>query len=171
MLSTNSKKTNRITEEGILAAIDEGALTLTAVAHALGYKGSISGSVSKRIREAVPDIDEKLEAPATKQGTGKAKGTKIDKPNPYRKGSGYAACFDCLRKMGLEKPVSRKDLLAEYVKSREKEERLAKYDLAVVLSPTKDGEGHRSSRKEAYYVERLPVDTEARWGRGWTVSG
>ncbi len=75
--------------------------------------------------------------------------------NPYRAGSYYGTCLDCLAQMGLDKPVSRKDLLAEYCKASGKTEKLGRYDLAVILSPTKDGDGHRSSRKTAYWVERL----------------
>ena len=57
--------------------------------------------------------------------------------------------------MGTKKPVSRQKLLTAYCKASGKEVKKAKYDLAVILSPTKEGTGHRSSRKMAYYVERL----------------
>lgn len=81
--------------------------------------------------------------------------TKHVEGNPYRDGSFYATCFDCLAKMGSKKPVSRQKLLEAYAKASGKDVKLAKYDLAVVLSPSREGTGHRSSRKHAYYVERL----------------
>ncbi len=88
--------------------------------------------------------------------------TTPDKPknefagNPYRAGSYYATCFDVLAKLGgTDKPVNRKALLEAYCKASGKSEKLGRYDLAVILSPTKTGEGHRSSRKNAYWIERL----------------
>jgi len=117
-------------------------------------------STTKRVstkRKAAPKKAETRKAPAKKPAA-KTKPTKNPKPvasNPYRPGSHYATCFDCLAKMGNKKPVSRKDLLTAYCEASGKDEKHAKYDLAVVLSPTKEGEGHRSSRKEAYWVERL----------------
>ena len=75
--------------------------------------------------------------------------------NPYRAGSNYAVCFDCLFRLSKEKPVTRKALLDEYAKITGKDRKRAKYDIAVVLSPSKEGTGHRSSRKEAYWVEKL----------------
>jgi|GEM_PF-3900886 len=75
--------------------------------------------------------------------------------NPYRQGSKYGLCFDVLAKMGLSKPVTRKALTEAYSKASGKDEKHARYDLAVILSPTKDGDGHRSSKKFAYWVERL----------------
>ena len=74
--------------------------------------------------------------------------------NPYRAATNYALAFDILAHSGKMKPVSRKDLLAAFVKCG-RDPKLAAYDLAVVLSPNKNGEGHRSSRKEKYYVERF----------------
>jgi hypothetical protein len=94
----------------------------------------------------------------TKKATSKTKTvqtTKHVEGNPYRAGSFYATIFDCLSKMGSKKPVSRKDLIAASVKASGKEERLVKYACSVVCSPTKEGAGHRSSKKFAYYVERL----------------
>ena len=74
--------------------------------------------------------------------------------NPYRQATNYALAFNILANTGKLKPVSRKDLLAAFVKCG-RDAKLAAYDLAVVLSPNKNGEGHRSSRKEKYYVERF----------------
>jgi hypothetical protein len=92
-----------------------------------------------------------------------SKTTKAKKPvipkrfpgNPYREGSNYALCFDFLAKMGLKKPVTRKDLLEAYSKASGKDPKKARYDMAVITSPTKEGVGHQSSKKFAYWVERL----------------
>ncbi|WFB36800.1 hypothetical protein P3T73_03365 [Kiritimatiellota bacterium B12222] len=77
------------------------------------------------------------------------------KGNPYREGSNYALCFDYLASMGLKKPVTRKDLLEAYSKGSGKDPKRARYDMAVITSPTKNGDGHQSSKKFAYWVERL----------------
>lgn len=97
----------------------------------------------------------KTQAPAEGEVAQTAQAQKHVEGNPYRAGSFYATCFDCLAKMGTKDTVSRKDLLDAYCKSSGKDEKRAKYDLAVILSPTKEGDGHRSSRKLAYWVERL----------------
>ena len=78
--------------------------------------------------------------------------------NPYRQGSAYAVCFNTLARMGKDWPVSRKTLLAAYATASGKEPKRAGYDLAVILSPIKEGDGHRSSRKQEYWVERLEND-------------
>ena len=75
--------------------------------------------------------------------------------NPYRAQSFYAICFDCLSRLGTKKAVTRKALLKAYCKASGKDEKRARYDLAVILSPTKEGKGHKSSKMLFYYVERL----------------
>jgi len=95
-------------------------------------------------------------APATTPATTPDKPKNEFAGNPYRAGSYYAMVMDCLFKMGgTDKPVNRKALLEAYCKASGKSEKLGRYDLAVILSPTKTGEGHRSSRKNAYWIERL----------------
>ena len=109
----------------------------------------------KAVRKAATKKAEK-KAPAKKKVATTTQPKKHVEGNPYRAGSYYATCFDCLSKMGSKKPVSRQKLLTAYCKASGKENRLAKFDLNVVLSPRQDGcGGHRSSRKHAYWVERL----------------
>jgi len=105
---------------------------------------------AKTVKKTAP-----RKAKTPKATKGSAQTQKHVQGNPYRAGSSYAVCFDTLAKMGTAKPVSRKDLLAAYAKSSGKDAKRAGYDLAVILSPTKEGAGHRSSRKMAYYVRRL----------------
>jgi len=111
-----------------------------------------SAATSKAAKTKAPA---KATAPAQGEETKTAQAPKHVEGNPYREGSFYATCFDCLAKMGTKKPVSRKDLLSAYCKASGKDEKRAKYDMAVILSPSKEGDGHRSSRKMAYWVERL----------------
>lgn len=113
-----------------------------------------TGKATGKKTGATKRIEAGTEAAATKEPTKKT-GPKSANGNPYRQGSHYAICFDCLAKMGKAKPVSRKALLEAYCKASGKDDMHGRYDLAVCLSPTKQGEGHRSSRKEAYWVERL----------------
>ena len=94
-------------------------------------------------------------SPKKDKAVGKADKSNHVESNPYRAGSAYATCFEVLAKMGKDKPVTRRDLLESYCKASGKDEKHALYDMTVILSPRKDGTGHRSSRKEAYWVERL----------------
>lgn len=126
---------------------------------------TIPKTVNKTESKAAPKTSPKVikkgvsETPANVPA--KTTEAKIAKPknqfegNPYRAGKFYGQCFDVLAKMGLDKPVSRKALLEAYCKASGKSEKLGRYDLAVILSPTKEGQGHRSSRKDFYFVERL----------------
>jgi len=77
--------------------------------------------------------------------------------NPYRDGSNYAVVFDCLATMGKDKPVSRKELVAEVCKVTGKDATHVGYDFSVVLSPSEQGKAHRNAQKYAqvYYVNRL----------------
>jgi hypothetical protein len=62
-----------LTRESIIKAINDGAKSLTKVAHAHGYKGSVSSGTAKTIRNIVPEIADlfagkevKVEAPVEK---------------------------------------------------------------------------------------------------------
>lgn len=50
----------KFTVESILKAIDDGAKSLTGIAHAHGYQGSVSGSTATVIRFLVPDVADRL---------------------------------------------------------------------------------------------------------------
>lgn len=154
----------------------EKPVSLTQISKALGYKGSISGSLSKKIRYWFPTIDSWLKTNAQEK-TGKKSAEKATKPakaskqkasknvpprapcNGYRQGSNYALCFDLLYQMGLKQPVSRKDLLEKYAELSGKEIKNAGYDLAVILSVREDGRFHKSadsaSKTFPHYVKRV----------------
>jgi hypothetical protein len=73
--------------------------------------------------------------------------------NPYRMGSGYGLCFDILasHKEGLP----RSQLITLYAKESGKPvDQGALWDATVVCSSTKEGDGHRSCKKDTYWVER-----------------
>ena len=129
---------------------------MTTAAKTTATKKRVSKTTAKK--KAARKATAKPRTPAKKTAKKTRPQQKVAKHvdgNPYRDGSFYATCFDCLAKMGTKKPVSRQKLLTAYCKASGKEVKKAKYDLAVILSPTKEGTGHRSSRKMAYYVERL----------------
>ena len=133
-----SKKSGKrqLTKEAVLATIGAGATTMTAVVKALGYK-SVCGGTTKRIRELVPDVGERLKAnaggksPTTAKNTG-GKAAKATKPakskggskrgvpteypraehNPFRQGSAYGACYDILAHAG-DKGMKRAKLVEE----------------------------------------------------------
>lgn len=50
----------KFTVESVLKAIDDGAKSLTGIAHAHGYQGSVSGSTATVIRYLVPDVADRL---------------------------------------------------------------------------------------------------------------
>ena len=73
-----SKPKVEITAEVINKIISETRPTsLTGIAHALGHKGTVSGSVAARIRELVPDVADLLAANKPSKGAkSEASGTK-----------------------------------------------------------------------------------------------
>jgi len=180
-----AKSDARITEKSVLKAVEHGAKSPTAVAKALGYKSGSSG-VLKSILKVVPDLRERLQSLNDGQeisATAKSVNTitkddadnddKKDKGHkeipvghtaasampedivPYRPSSGYAQVWSILfahRKDGITK----KDLIAQYMKRSGKEARLAGYDVQVVCSPKEDGTCNRSASRAArhYWVER-----------------
>jgi hypothetical protein len=107
-MTAQKKKSERVTKEKILKAIEGGAKSLTAVSKALGFKGSVSGSTAKRIRELVPDIEERMKSAGSKREgkkTRKAQST-IEIPDicPFRSSSSYAVLWTILfnnRKKGI----------------------------------------------------------------------
>jgi hypothetical protein len=161
-----SKKTAEITVESVIKVVNEGRLTsLTQVSKALGLgTGSVSGSVSKRLRQLVPTIDAML---------AQYKGVKGEKPEgkpteatpqddgetlcPFRGSSKYAAIWMALyrhRKTG----VTRKALVEEITASDKRfaDPKTADYAVTVVASPTRDGGAHRSADRagDVYWVEK-----------------
>ena len=144
-----------ITAESVSKALDSGSKSLTGVAHALGYTGSVGSATTKKIREACPDIDKLLKANKAGKRTAKPKTYPRHETNPYREGSAYATAYDVLAAAG-SKGIIRKDLVAETARITGKDEKRAYYDVTVVCSPTEDGRAHRSASVAAdtYWVEK-----------------
>jgi hypothetical protein len=74
----------------------------------------------------------------------------------YRPTSSYGKLFALLLQH-KEKGIRRSDLVKEGMKVCQKPEKNILFDVAVVVSPAKDGSAHRSANNAAdhYWVERL----------------
>lgn len=174
-----------LTVEAVTSIISEKKPTsLTAVSKLLGLgKGSVSGSVAKRLRGLLPTIDAMLAQ--NKGGDGKVKSMKAGKaPNgkrkakpaakpvakaggkwphaeksPFRPGSSYDTCYSILaaHKSGLPK----EKLLALLAEATGKDIVHAGYDAQVLLSAhpnenglsNNDSPRHRSCRP-GFWVRR-----------------
>ena len=75
---------------------------------------------------------------------------------PYRPTSSYAKAFSLLYWASLppKSGINRQELIRQYALVTGKPEKLAAYDVHVVVSPTKEGGGHSSSKKLVYWVEK-----------------
>jgi len=65
-----------LTKEKLAEILETKPTSLGAVARELGYKGKISGSLSEKIRELAPNIDEVLEANRTAKAQAEVEGKK-----------------------------------------------------------------------------------------------
>lgn len=159
-----------LTAETVREAIKDGKPTsMTQLAHLLGYKGSVSSSLTKKFRKLVPEIDALLKgtvptgttSAAGKAVTAKAKpkpakpppqpaGAKAgkytrDPRNPFREGSSYATVFDILasHRDGMEKEMLVRLVAAQTSKTLVR----SGYDCQVVLSarPNDDGLNNNES--------------------------
>jgi hypothetical protein len=156
-----------LTAEAVKAVIEgKKPTSMTKLAHGLGYKGSVSGSLTKKFRQLFPDIDVLLKRTAESakggagDGDGKAKVAEQkaskapkgkDKPvvkargkwprdprNPFREGS-YGKCYDILASHPAGLP--REKLVDLLAKATGKDAKHAGYDCQVLLSagPNEDG--------------------------------
>jgi hypothetical protein len=150
---------------------DHKPISLTQIAHALGFKGSVSGSLSKRLRELVPNISDLLSAnkPATHAKDAHAEKTPktVKKPTavkesvpkkpskagfpipeicPYRPSSAYAKAWAILY-AHREKGISKADLIEKYKSWTLKPMPNCEFDVHVVTSPKEDGSAHRSASR------------------------
>lgn len=153
--------------------------SMTKLAHGLGYKGSVSSSLTRRLRALLPDVDVLLKraaesakggdgatAPATPRGQGKAKPAASkegkwphDERSRYRPGSSYDVCYSILS--AHPQGLPRAKLIELLAVATGKDEKHAGYDAQVVLSAwgnepglsRNDGPRHRSARP-GYWVKR-----------------
>lgn len=155
-----------LTEKSARQAIADGKpASMTQLSHLLGYKGSVSSSLTKKFRAILPDIDALLAAnkpagdgkaaakaakpaapagdAAKPKGGGKIKGAKPSKwprhaANPFREGS-YSTCFDILAAHPVGLP--REKLIELLAKTTGKDLTKASFDAQVVLSARGNSEG------------------------------
>ena len=167
-------KTIEINADSIKKALESKPTSLTGLWKVLGGSGSVSGSASKKMREAVPGIEAILSA--NKAGTAKAEGKVVPpkskrgqkdekkpiKPqkkspvprhskNPFREGSGYGLLVDLIANAG-SKGIGKPDLLKAYCKATGKDIVHAKYDLAVINSAREDSEKRHRSCADGFTV-------------------
>ena len=162
-----------ITADAINKALAEHKPTsLTGLWKALGGKGSVPGSTAKKMREAVPDILERLEAnkpletlkskPTTEKKTTKptpkSTGFKSGKfprnpKNPFREGSGYGLLTDIIASSGSN-GIAKDEVVKAYCKATGKDAQHARYDLAVILSASTDSERKHRSCRDGFSVLR-----------------
>lgn len=169
-------KTIEINAESINKALESKPTSLTGLWKALGGSGSVSGSASKKMREAIPGIEAILSA--NKAGTAKAEGSVVPtkskreqkgdkKPakapkksavprhpkNPFREGSGYGLLVDLLAHAG-PKGIGKPELIKAYAKTSGKDEQHSKFDLAVILSASTDSEKKHRSCRDGFSILR-----------------
>ena len=156
-----SKK--QLSKESILKALGaSNATSLTALHKAMGGKGSVPGSTSKRMRELVPDLTDRLLANKGEKPqptTARKKSTKALPPskyprhssNPYRAGSSYGLCYDILA--GHKDGIRRDELIGILAKEGRTTATRAGFNVSVVLSSRESATGprHRSAR-QGYFV-------------------
>ncbi|MFC1451897.1 hypothetical protein ACFLSJ_00970 [Verrucomicrobiota bacterium] len=161
-------KKPELTAEAVIAIIEEQKpATVTALARALGYSGSVSSWLKSKLVELVPDLMERIGR--NKVGAGEAKpaapksrptkkastkGYARAEHNPFREGSAYATAYDVLA--AHPDAVERSTLVSETARVTGKDLRKAYFDVTVVASSRKDGRSHRCIAKAAdgYFVER-----------------
>ena len=159
-------KTIEITAETIQKALESKPTSLTGLWKTLGGSGSVSGSASKRIRQAFTGIESILAQNKAEAAKGQVvppkekRGQKTEKKpaktpkkspvprhpkNPFRPGSGYGLLLDIIAEAGT-KGIGKEDLLKQYCKISGKDLTHAKYDLSVVNSGVPGCTKHRSMR-------------------------
>jgi hypothetical protein len=153
-----------LTAEALKAVIEgKKPTSMTQLAHELGYKGSVSSTLTRKFRQLCPDIttllaktaesatggDEgkaEVEPKAGKAAKGKpdkdkakpatkAEGKwKRDPRNPFRQGSAYAVCFDILAAPAHKAGLPREKLVALLAEATGKDIKRAGFDAQVLLS-------------------------------------
>ena len=162
----------QLTRQAVVEAV-KGQTSMTAVVKSLGYK-SVYGATTRKIRELVPDIDDRLgknkggsKKPSPKKATPpktdrKRKSKAEDeagKLSPFRAGSKYSEIWKILyreRKTGVSRQKVRDELEGKGIGDR----KTNYYALTVVASPDETGTRcHRSvagSAADLYFCRKAP---------------
>jgi len=155
-------QTKTLSVEVIQDAIKNGAKSLTDISRFLGHKGSISGKLSKQIRNLVPNVAERLKSNTSQTPKPSKPSKKSEQPkkvkhsgkyprhpkNVFRDGSGYGLAFDILA--SHTKGIARSELVEKYAKASGKDLKKASFDIAVLLSPKSEkptSDRHKSCRE------------------------
>ena len=168
-------KNIQITAESIKQALESNPTSLTGLWKALGGSGSVSGSSSKRMREAFSGIEEILAG--NKAGTAKPEEAVVSmmtkrvqkvsqKPsnspakndiprhpkNPFRHSeTGYGLLVDLIANAGTA-GIGKEDLLADYCGISGKKLQNAKYDLAVINSAREDSNKRHRACADSFTI-------------------
>lgn len=170
-------KTIQLDADSIHKALTENKPTsLTALYKSLGGSGSIPGSTAAKMKALVPGLAETLTAnkgvgsPATKPV---AKEPKAAKPraskvprhpqNPFREGSNYGTLVDLIAAAGKD-GVAKDALIKAYCKATGKEERLARFDLSVIVSAAQDAEKRHRSCRDGFQILRTGDNLSVTFG-------
>jgi len=132
--------------------------SISQLARHLGYRGSPSGSLTKKIRKLMPGIDKVLKmnaaveevAGAGRKQAARKKGKACPRPecSPFRKGTLYDAVFSFLY-ANRTRFVSRQEAIDHLKRHPDRSiskrpERCLRYGLTVVTSGTEEGTAHKS---------------------------
>ena len=166
-------KTIEINADSIKKALESKPTSLTGLWKVLGGSGSVSGSASKKMREAVPGVEAILSA--NKAGTTKAEGKVVPpkskrgqkgnkktvksskstiprhEKNPFREGSGYGLLVDLISAAG-SKGIGKEELLSKYCEISGKDLQHAKYDLAVINSASETSDKRHRSCADGFTI-------------------
>lgn len=170
-------KAIEMTAEAVSKALDESkATSLTGLYKAMGGSGSIPGSTAKRMRELVGDLEERLASnkvvgsPATKRAekepkAAKPKASKIPRhpQNPFREHSGYGTLVDLIAQAGSD-GIAKDALVKAYCRATGKQERLAKFDLSVIVSASQDAEKRHRSCRDGFQILRTGDNLSVTFG-------
>lgn len=170
------KAKTELTADAVKAAIKERKpASMTQLAHALGHRGNVSGTLTRKLRGLVPGIDgllgkvarpakvgkatkkanvaklvDKMAKPTAKQTMVHSCGTKgakyaRDPRNPFREGSSYGTVFDILA--SYPNGIEKEMLVRLVATETGKTIVRAGYDCQVVLSarPNEDGLNNNDS--------------------------
>jgi len=141
----------KLSAEKIIAVLQEKKCnSLTGLFKALGGKSRPSSSFSKKVKQIVPNIAERLSA---NEPGNKSAGKKNPVVSPYRQGSAYNEVYLLLAKHPAG--IARSKLVDLAHRKTGKRRQLCEFDVAVVLSASQSPNGPRhKSARDGYWIER-----------------
>jgi len=163
----------QLTKESITKALADGARNMTEIAHAHGYKGNVSGDVTKVIRKLVPKIGEILADVKAGKPTAVtvAPVATVEQPapavvvearkTPYH-GEVYGKVFEAAVRVGAEQGAQPRKAVVEVVALKTGlAERQVSYALQVFTTPKHQSNQGRSRNAAGARGQVLLVAAEA----------